>query len=177
MMIYEKKRRYLLLGSIALYLLIVFIPVSAYPQGLESPTSSLSSDNPADSESQKGDIEDFLTRYNGCSWIKTPYNPLCDITLELKDTMLILYRYLKDEGYCLIMSTVCFTNWELLRIRVKGYDMVLTDQKGNEYQVAISRDGQNITITGKDNLGFRENVLGTFVRFFCTGTGNPSQTP
>jgi hypothetical protein len=98
-----------------------------------------------------------------------PYNPLCDITLELKDKMLILYRYLKDAAYCHITSTVCFANWELLRIQVKGYNMVLIDQKGNEYQVIISRDWETITITGKDNLGFSEDVLGTFVKFYCTG--------
>ena len=176
-MMYETKRRYPFLGSVVLYLLVVFIPVSVYPQGFESPTSSLSSGNASDGESQQNDIEDFFIRYNGCSWLRMPYNPLCDITFELKDKMLILYRYLKDEGYCLITSTVCFTNWELLRIRVNGYNMVLTDHKGDKYQVIISRDGETITINGKDNLGFREDVLGTFVRFFCTGTGNASPTP
>lgn len=166
---YKIKRKYLFLGSLLLYFFcIVSFPVSLYSQALESPTSFPSFDNSGE-ESQKGDMEDFFVRYNGCSWLRMPYNPLCDITLELKDKMLILYRYLKDGAYCHITSTVCFVNWELLRIQVKGYNMVLIDQKGNEYQVIISRDWETITITGKDNLGFSEDVLGTFVKFYCTG--------
>lgn len=149
------KRNYLLLGVVLVCLFyIVSFPVSVFSQDLKSP--------------QKDDLEDFFARYNGCSWLRMPFNPSCDISLELWNRTLILYRYLKDEVYCWMTSTLCFTNWELIRVEVTGYEIVSTDQNGNEFRVLISRDGGTITIHGKDNLGFREEVLGTFVRFFCS---------
>ncbi|HBE44752.1 MAG TPA: hypothetical protein DDW17_04675 [Deltaproteobacteria bacterium] len=164
------KRNYLLLGVVLVCLLcIVSFPVSAFSQDLKSSTPSTSSGNTSEGISQKNDLEDFFARYNGCSWLRMPFDPSCDIFLELSNRKLILYRYLKDEGYCWITSTICFSNSELLRIEVTGYEIVSTDQNGNEFRVVISRDGGTITIHGKDNLGFMENVIGTFVKLFCSG--------
>jgi len=118
--------------------------------------------------SQKDTIEDFFGRYDGCSWFKQPHDRDCDISLELKDRTLILYRYIKDEEYCRFTSTICFTNWELLRLAVTGYETVSKDGQGNEFRVVIDRNGETITVNGKDNLGFRENVTGTFIRLFCS---------
>lgn len=65
-------------------------------------------------------------------------------------------------------STICFVNWEMLRVDVTGFEIKSTDQRGNEFRIIISKNGETITLQGKDNLGFIENVLGTYVKFFCS---------
>lgn len=144
-------------------LCLIFFPVAVYSQDIKSQTPPVS-----DEAFQKNTLEDFFIRYNGCSWYRIPYDRSCDISFELRDRMLILYRYLKSEEYCWMTSTICFTNWELLRLKVTGYEMVSTDQRGNEFRVVISKNGETITLHGKDNLGFSENVLGTFIKLFCS---------
>jgi len=149
--------------SIACLFFLIFIPVDVFSQDSKSQLSTSSFER-----SQKNSMEEFFARYNGCSWLRTPYDRSCDISLELKDRTLVLYRYLKSEEYCIMTSNICFTNWELMRIDVKGFETISTDKQGNEFRILIEKNGETITILGKDNLGFRENVLGTFVKIFCS---------
>jgi hypothetical protein len=166
---FDIQRQYLFFVALLAYLLcLVFLPASVCSQNLQSATPPLSSGSVSDGTYQKNEIESFLAKFNGCAWQRVPNNPSRDVYLELKDKTLILYEYIKDKYYCYFTSSICFTQVELLRIKVEGYDTMLTDQYGNVYQVVINRNGETITIHGKDNTGGREYIIGTFVKHFCS---------
>jgi hypothetical protein len=147
---------------------LVSLPVSVYSQNLQSATPPPSSGNTSDGTSQKNKIEDFLAQFSGCAWYRTPGDSSRDVYLELKDGTLILYEYLKDEGYCYRTSRTCFIQEKLWQVKVTGYDTTLTDRRRNVYRVVINRDGKTITIQSMDNTGGKEYVIGTFVKLFCS---------
>lgn len=153
----------LFIVSIVCLSFLIFLPIDVFSQDSKIQPSTSSAEKP-----QKDSIEEFFARYNGCSWFRIPQDRSGDISLELKNRTFILYRYLKNEEYCLMTSTICFTNWELLRVDVKGFETVSTDNQGNKFKIIIEKNGEQITIQGKNNLGFREDVLGTFIRLFCS---------
>lgn len=152
---------------LACLLCFLSLPVSVCSQNLQSPASPPSSGK-SDGASQKNGVEDFITQFNGCTWYKTPNDPARDVYLQLKDRILVLYEYLKDGDYCYMNSRVCFTQDKLWQMRVTGYDTTLTDRRGDAYQVVIEKDGKTIAIRSVGKTGGREDIIGTFVKLFCS---------
>jgi hypothetical protein len=166
---FDIQRQYLFLFVLLTCLLcFVSLPVSVCSQNLQSAPPPPSSGNASDGTYQKNEFEGFLAQFNGCAWYRIPNDTSRDVYLELRDRKLILYEYLKDNYYCYITFRVCFTQLELWRIKVAGYDTNLTDQQGNVYRVFIDRNGETITIQGTDNVGDRGYAMGTFVKTFCS---------
>lgn len=162
------RRQYLFCASLLAYLLcLVSLPVSVCSQDLEPAPPPPSSGNAPGGASQEDEIVCFLAQFNGCAWYRTPNDPYRDVYLELKDGTLILYEYLKDPSYCATTFSNCFTQEELWRMKVTGYDTVLPDRPGNAYRVVMNRNGKTITMHGVDNAG-RDYVIGIFVRIFCS---------
>ncbi len=161
------QRQFLIFAALLACLLsLAFLPACLCSQELHSPPAPLYGDAP-DGGSQENEIAHFLARFNGCAWYKTPGNPYADVYLELKDGTLILYEYLKNESYCSTTFSTCFTQHEIWRTKVTGWDMILPDRPGNVYRIVLGRNGETITLHGVDNAG-RDYVMGIFVRYFCS---------
>ena len=162
-----QKQYMFFVALLACLICFVSLPVSVWSQNLQSPASPPSSGK-SDGASQKNEIEDFFAQFNGCAWYKTPDDSSRDVYLELKDRTLILYEYLKDEGYCYRTSSTCFTQKKLWQMKVTGYDTTLTDRHSNVYRVVINRNGKTIVIHNVGKTDSREDVVGTFVKVFCS---------
>jgi hypothetical protein len=164
------QKQYLFFFALLVCLLCLFsLPVSVCSQNLQSVTPPPSSDNTSDETSQKNGIDGFFAQFNGCAWYRIPNDPSHDMYLELKDRTLTLYEYLKDQFYCLITSRICFAQLELWKMKVTGYETMLSDGHGNTYRVVVNRNGETITIHGIDKASGREYLIDTFVKYFCSG--------
>lgn len=163
------QRQHLIFAALlACLLYLVSLPAYLCSQDIQpAPLPPLSGAAP-DGALQENEIAHFLARFNGCAWYKTPNDPYRDVYLELKDVTLILYEYLKNESYCSITFSTCFTQHEIWRTKVTGWDMILPDRPGNAYRIVMDRIGRTITIHGVDNAG-RDYIMGIFVRLFCSG--------
>lgn len=162
------QKRFILFLAVLCYLFCFFsLPEPAASRNLQPPTPA-SSDDTYDGQSQQNEIEDFFVRFNGCSWARTPGDPFRDVYFELKGRTLVLYEYIKDEFYCQITFSICFAQQELWRMEVTGYDNAMTDRHGNRFRVVIGRNGETITMYGMEGASGREDVIGTFVKFFCS---------
>jgi hypothetical protein len=153
---------------LAFSLCLVSLPLSVCSQNLQSASPPPLSSNTSDGTSQKNEIEDLFAGFNGCVWYRTPNDSSRDVYLDLKDRTLILYKYLKDQNYCFITSSICYAQDEVWRMTVTGYDTTMTDQRGNIYRIVINRNGDRITIHGTYNTGIGEYIIGTFVKLFCS---------
>jgi len=162
------QKQYLIFAALLACLLsLVLLPAYLCSQELHPLPAPLYGNAP-DGGLQENEIAHFLARFNGCAWYKTPGNPYADVYLELKDGTLILYEYLKNESYCSTIFSTCFTQHEIWRTKVTGWDMILPDRPGNVYRIVLGRNGGTITMHGVDNAG-RDYVIGTFVKLFCSG--------
>jgi hypothetical protein len=172
------QRQYLFFAALFAYLIcLASFPASLYSQDLQSPPGPHLSGSISDGASQKNEIEVFFAQFNGCAWYRTPGDSVRDVYFELKDGTLILYEYLKNQSYCYITSTTCFTQEELWRMKVTGYDNTFTDRRGNAYRVVINRDGKTITTDGSGKTVDSDYAIGTFVKIFCSDkTWSPANT-
>lgn len=161
--------------TLACVLCLAVFPVSVRPQNIlpEEARPSIPSPPPdgmSRGKPQDPGIESFLTRFNGCSWYKSPSNPTRDVYLELRDGTLTLYEYLKDQFYCYSSFRACFSQEELWRARVTGYSNFLTDTQGNPYIVVINPNGQTIEVQDIENTSGKQYATSIFVRLRCPDT-------
>lgn len=165
----DVQRQYLIfVALLACLFALVSLPAYLCSQDIQSPPLPPLSGAAPGGAYQKNEIAHFLARFNGCAWYKTPGNPYADVYLELKDGTLILYEYLKNESYCSTTFSTCFTQHEIWRTKVTGWDMILPDRPGNVYRIVMDRNGETIAMHGVDNAG-RDYMMGIFVRLFCSG--------
>lgn len=120
-------------------------------------------------------LNDFLARYDTCSWY-APSDPYQDRYLELHNGHLTFYEYNKDDVFCQLLNKTCFSQDELWRIKVTGFNIISRDLKENAFRVNINRNGDKIEIQGIGKSGGDE-YSGTYIRTHCSvqenNPGNP----